>query len=210
MPIKIEELIQIEGVKTQLAQSLDGVKSAFGEMSFALLTVIDAHNKLELRYDEQVQRGDAMAAQVAALAQRVLALEPLNADGRVDRPLRRDRVVGGTMTDDARITAEEFEAAGELDVELIEGELFIGGCSFGHGPAAHAFLRLCARPVSRPPRATDAERRRALAVLVRAAERPPSELRTRLEAIEQQLRALADEIRAGRAWRDARDNPNSS
>ena len=39
MPIKIEELIH---VKMPLTQSLEGVKQAFGLMSCALLTVIDA------------------------------------------------------------------------------------------------------------------------------------------------------------------------
>ena len=53
----------------------------------------------------------------------------------------------GAMTLDAPdaidappITAAEFEAAGDLTVELIDGDLYLGGRSLGHGAAAHAVL----------------------------------------------------------------------
>ena len=45
------------------------------------------------------------------------------------------------------ITAAEFAAAGDLTVELIDGDLYLGGRSLGHGAAAHALLA--------PPRAAE-------------------------------------------------------
>jgi hypothetical protein len=67
MPIKIEDVVHLEHLRGALDIALTGVnmaiaslntsiKSAFGEMSFALLTVIDAHNKLEQRLDALERR----------------------------------------------------------------------------------------------------------------------------------------------------------
>ena len=41
---------------------------------------------------------------------------------------------------DAPITSEEFAAAGELRVELVDGDLYVGGRPLGHGALAHAVL----------------------------------------------------------------------
>jgi hypothetical protein len=55
---------------------------------------------------------------------------------------------GEAMNDsDDFITGEEFEAAGRLQFELVDGNLYLSGrkeVSLGHGPAAHALLRIVA------------------------------------------------------------------
>jgi hypothetical protein len=38
------------------------------------------------------------------------------------------------------IAAEELEAIGAMDVELVDGDLYIGGRNYGHGAWARAVL----------------------------------------------------------------------
>jgi hypothetical protein len=51
MPIRIDDFVHLEELKRNLAQSLDGIRTVFGEVTFGFLTVIDAHNKLETKLD---------------------------------------------------------------------------------------------------------------------------------------------------------------
>jgi len=54
MPIRIEDVVHLDEIKGTLTKSFDGIQTAFGELSFGFLTVIDAHNKLEARLDGEI------------------------------------------------------------------------------------------------------------------------------------------------------------
>ena len=56
--------MHLEEVKRTLAQSLDGIRTAFGELTFGFLTVIEAHNKLEARVDATQTQLDARRARL--------------------------------------------------------------------------------------------------------------------------------------------------
>jgi hypothetical protein len=47
------------------------------------------------------------------------------------------------MSDDF-ITADQLQAVGKTWIEIDHGDLVVGRINFGHGPAAHAFLRVLA------------------------------------------------------------------
>ncbi len=64
MPIRIEDFTQLEEIKTTLAKSLEGIRLAFGELTFVCLTVIDAHNKLEGKLDATQAQLDATQARL--------------------------------------------------------------------------------------------------------------------------------------------------
>ncbi len=64
MPIRIEDVVHLEEIKRTLAQSLEGIRSAFGELTFGFLTVIDAHNKLEAKLDATEARLDGESAAI--------------------------------------------------------------------------------------------------------------------------------------------------
>ena len=43
--------MHLDGIKETFAKSLAGIQTAFEELTFGFLTVIDAHNKLEEKFD---------------------------------------------------------------------------------------------------------------------------------------------------------------
>ncbi len=62
MPIKLTDVVHLEEIKHTPQVSLDGIKSAFGELTFALLTVIDSHNALEAKLKATEARLDGEIA----------------------------------------------------------------------------------------------------------------------------------------------------
>jgi hypothetical protein len=64
MPIRIDDFIHPEELKQNLAQSLDGIRSVFGEVTFGFLTLIDAHNKRETKLDAAEARLDGEIAAI--------------------------------------------------------------------------------------------------------------------------------------------------
>jgi hypothetical protein len=64
VPIRLEDIVHLEEIKRTLAQSLDGIRTAFGELTFGFLTVIDAHSKLEARLDATQTQLDATQARL--------------------------------------------------------------------------------------------------------------------------------------------------
>jgi outer membrane protein TolC len=71
VPIRIEDIVHLEEIKATLARSLEGIKLAFGELTFGFLTVIDAHNKLEAKLDATQAHLDATQAQLDATQARL-------------------------------------------------------------------------------------------------------------------------------------------
>jgi hypothetical protein len=71
MPIRIEDVIHLEEIKASLAQSVEGIKAglagiqtAFGEVTFGFLTVVDSHNKLEAKLDATQTQLDVTQARL--------------------------------------------------------------------------------------------------------------------------------------------------
>jgi hypothetical protein len=71
------------------------------------------------------------------------------------------------LSDDEPLTIKDLEAIGETKVELIAGDLYIGGRYVGHGPLAHGLLRWLAATAGHGDKVRDLER-----ILCRAAARP--------------------------------------
>jgi hypothetical protein len=74
MPIRIEDVVHLEEIKQTLAQSLEGIRSTFGELTFGFLTVIDAHNKLEAKHDATEAKLVATETRLGEIAAIKLAL----------------------------------------------------------------------------------------------------------------------------------------
>jgi hypothetical protein len=64
MPIRIDDFVHLEELKRNLAQSLDGIRTVFGELTFGFLTVIDAHNTLEAKLEATEARLDGEIAAI--------------------------------------------------------------------------------------------------------------------------------------------------
>lgn len=54
--------MHLDEIKETLAKSLAGIQTAFGELTFGFLSVIDAHNKLEEKFDASQKKLDGEIA----------------------------------------------------------------------------------------------------------------------------------------------------
>ena len=76
MPIRMEDIVHLEEIKATLATSLEGIKTAFEELTFGFLTVIDAHDALQTKHDALQARLDGEIA----LIKRAMNLQQTDVD----------------------------------------------------------------------------------------------------------------------------------
>jgi len=55
------------------------------------------------------------------------------------------------VTDDTPITGVEWESLADLDLELVDGDVYLGRVCLGHGPVVRTLLRLVADRATTPP-----------------------------------------------------------
>lgn len=89
--MKREDVLNVEGLKEQLSESVGqmnrSLRTVFGEVIYAIDTVIEKYNTLETRFndlqhrfDDLQQRHDRLEANFATVTERLLRLEHIHGD----------------------------------------------------------------------------------------------------------------------------------